>query len=241
MIFFNHPDTSDEIIEFGQCHTCKRKLKVLVWNVYKGKRKEFKKEFLQNFSDCDLFILQEIVTTDAVLDVLKFDENISWVLGSSFEYKHNKIKTGVAIGSRIPIENPRLVRGTESELLIWTPKVSLMVENKELDLLIVSTHFVNFTTTNRFKFFLEELIDKIAHFKGKIILAGDFNTWSFKRWHQLLTGLEKSGLQHYMFEQDKRLLKLDHLFFKDIKIDSAQILNTLNGSDHYPMVFEVEI
>ncbi|MCB0368131.1 MAG: endonuclease/exonuclease/phosphatase family protein [Bdellovibrionales bacterium] len=241
MIFFNPPDTSDEIIEFGRFDKNKKKLKVLVWNVYKGKRKEFKTEFLRHFSDCDLYILQEIVTTDELIETLSFDPNICWVLGSSFEYKHNKIKTGVAIGSRIPIENPKLIRGSESELLIWTPKVSLMVENKDLNLLIVSTHFVNFTTTNRFKFFLEELLEKIAHFQGKIILAGDFNTWNFKRWHQLTTGLKKSGLNHYKFQQDHRILRLDHLFFKDIQIASAQVLSGLNGSDHLPLVFEVEI
>lgn len=241
MIFFNHVSTTDEIIEFGQFHVAKRKLKVLVWNIYKGKRQEFKNEFLSYFSDCDLFILQEIVTSNEVLDILRADPNVAWVLGSSFEYKHNKLKTGVAIGSRIPIENPRLVRGSESELFIWTPKVSLMAENKELELLIVSTHFVNFTTTNRFKNFLEELIERISQFKGKIILAGDFNTWNFKRWHQLLMGLEQNGLQHYSFHPDMRILKLDHLFFKGVKVTSAQILNNIKGSDHYPMVFEIEV
>lgn len=241
MVFFNHVSVTDEIIEFGQPIKNKNKLKVLVWNIYKGNRKEFKSEFLRHFSDCDLFLLQEIVTSDRVLEVLKFDPNISWVLGSSFEYKHNLIKTGVAIGSRIPIENPRLVRSAEQELFFWTPKVSLFVENKELDLLIVSTHFVNFTTTVRFKYFLEELLEKMALHQGKIILAGDFNTWNFKRWHQLLSGLEKIGLRHCQFSEDHRLLKLDHLFFKGVHINSAQILNSCTGSDHFPLIFEIEI
>lgn len=241
MIFFSHPPSTDEIIEFGQSLSVKRKLKVLVWNIYKGKKADFKKEFLQQVKNCDIFLLQEIVTSDEILEVLKTDQNISWIIGSSFEYNHNKIKTGVAIGSRIPIEAPQLVRGSENELLIWTPKVSLIAENKELDLMIISTHFVNFTTTARFKSFLEELLEKIAHFKGKILLAGDFNTWNFKRWHQLLNGLEANGIKHYAFERDGRLLKLDHLFFKGIQVHSAQILHQTQGSDHYPMLFEIEV
>lgn len=241
MIFFNPPASSDEIIEFGQSPLVKRRLKVLVWNIYKGKKSLFKKEFLEHVKDCDLFLLQEIVTTDEVLEVLKTDENISWIIGSSFEYRHNKVRTGVAIGSRIPIANPQLVRGCESELFFWTPKVSLIVENKELDLLIVSTHFVNFTTNKRFKLFLEELIGKIAHFKGNILLAGDFNTWNAHRWQQLLMGLKKSGMEYYHFQKDGRFLKLDHLFFKGIQVHSAEILHQMRGSDHYPMIFEIEI
>ena len=202
-MFFKVPHPSAELEFFGQSPKnteIPNKIKVLVWNVYKFKKPSFKKDFLENFTDCDLFFLQEMTSESSMNQFFSLLEGVSWAFGKSFKFRHNHIETGVALGSKLEVQDYTLVRGSEKELLFWTPKVSLIADLKLRNTLLVNTHVVNFTTTSRFKLFMEDLVDRITHHHGPIIFAGDFNTWSLTRWHQLLELLEKYNITHHHFE-----------------------------------------
>ncbi|MCX7979296.1 MAG: endonuclease/exonuclease/phosphatase family protein, partial [Bdellovibrionaceae bacterium] len=169
--------------------------------------------------------------------------HFQWSMATSFlpRYAH---PTGVATGSSIQPLAVDFIRGSEREFFVLTPKISLLSHFRLPDgqtLLVINTHFVNFTTTKAFVRFLTELLDTVSHHRGPMIMAGDFNTWSRRRWATLLETLVREDIFPVEFAKDRRLLKLDHVFYRGMTLAKAEIHHHIRSSDHFPLEVHFDI
>jgi endonuclease/exonuclease/phosphatase (EEP) superfamily protein YafD len=245
---FRIPHQDHSLLIFGdQPHSqlSNEVLKVLVWNVWKGKRgARWKKDFLALSRDRDLILLQEAMADPAMSGLfLEKDSRHEWHMAASFEWRFSH-KTGVITGATTKPVERKFLRGSERELYLWTPKISLGTHYEmqgDSRLLVINTHVVNFTTTRSFVRFIQELILMIEHHTGPVILAGDFNTWNLRRWNSLIDILAKMGIHPVDFLADPRLMKLDHVFIRGLKTRHAVIRSDVQSSDHYPLLVDFQV
>ncbi|MBL7671030.1 MAG: endonuclease/exonuclease/phosphatase family protein [Bdellovibrionaceae bacterium] len=237
-----HPDESLHIFGVNTKRVLgDEKISVLVWNVYKGKRgKTFFQDFIKLTETSDFILLQEAMIDETMPELWKTHRDLHhWKMAASFEYLHDRSRTGVITGSLVQSDKYRLIRSVEREFFFWTPKVSLCsyyhIEGSAEKLLVINTHVVNFVTTAGFRVFIMELVKVIQEHQGPILFGGDFNTWNPWRWEALLEVLAEFNLEHLVFQRDPRLLKLDHVFLRGFAVHSAEIKQEIQSSDHYPL------
>jgi endonuclease/exonuclease/phosphatase (EEP) superfamily protein YafD len=243
---FSIPKKAQSITQFGggKFVGSPEIIKMLVWNVYKGRHREkWRQDFLRLTADTDLILLQEALDDGWMPEIwLNHFPDHHWKMATSFSYRQQK--TGVATGSRFQASFIDFLRGTEKEFFFGTPKVSLaskylFSENSDdvndHELLVINTHVVNFTTTGAFVRFVEELLSLVVKHEGPLIIGGDFNTWNFKRWFNLLRILAQYGIKPIEFDFDPRVLKLDHVFVRGLRVCKAVIHDKVISSDHYPL------
>jgi endonuclease/exonuclease/phosphatase (EEP) superfamily protein YafD len=239
---FPIPSAKDSLISVGECAEKMlpvHNVKLLVWNVYKGKHPRWAKDFCEVVKGHDLILLQEAVTDDKMPALWKSKfPNYIWNMAASFNLNPSN-STGVAIGSRVQPTDLRFVRSTGRELFLLSPKIALIsqfrIKGRKNKLLVVNTHSLNFTTTAHFIKSIEEKIQQISHHKGPVIFAGDFNTWNPRRWLALVQMMAQLELFPVEFLQDPRFFKLDHVFVRGAKVHSTEILHGFKGSDHVPL------
>lgn len=242
------PSDQDSLLIFGECEAeelTSERLRVLVWNVWKGKRgAAWRKDFLKLAGDRDLVMLQEAITTPEMSELFHGRHvRHEWHMAASFEWRFSH-KTGVITGATAKPKSKTMLRGTDRELFVWTPKVSLGTNyglGGRDSLLVINTHVINFTTTRAFVRFVQQLVSLIEHHHGPVVLAGDFNTWNPGRSLSLTKILVKLGLQMVDFHVDPRLLKLDHVFTRGMKTLDAQIRSDIRSSDHFPLLLDFEL
>lgn len=250
MFPFRIPPSSQSLSVFSQSERTTFNadhFRLLVWNVYKGKKGLlFHEDFRKMAMSADLILLQEAMLDQTMPELWQTVQPLHhWKMASSFAYIHNKIHTGVATGSRVLATEYFYVRSSEKELMFWTPKVSLcsfypIVEINQR-LLVINTHVVNFTTTKAFVRFVLELVGLIQKHEGPLILAGDFNTWNQGRWRELLAVLDQFQIVHVPFDPDPRFLKLDHVFLRGVEVQEARVNSSIQSSDHYPLELTLKI
>ncbi|MBX2989432.1 MAG: endonuclease/exonuclease/phosphatase family protein [Bdellovibrionaceae bacterium] len=243
---FRIPKHDQSILIFGESelpHLRKEALRLLVWNVWKGRGRDiWRRDLLSLSLDRDLILLQEAVADSSMSSYFQeASSRYEWRMAASFEWRERK--TGVATGAVAKPFSSRYLRGREREFFLWTPKVSLSTSyslHEGPELLVINTHVVNFTTTSSFVRFVEELVSLIEHHHGPLILAGDFNTWNLNRWQSLLGILFRLGVTPVTFGEDPRFLKLDHVFSRGLKMQSAVVRHDIKSSDHYPLLVDFE-
>jgi len=216
-----------------------KNIKILIWNVYKGKDPRWAKEFKDIIRGHDLVLLQEAVSDHKMPKIWREDFSAyAWNMAASFHLNPQQA-TGVAIGARAESYDLKFVRTKSRELFLLTPKITLLsqfkVHARSEKLLVVNTHSLNFTTTHLFIKSIEEKIREIEGHKGPVIFAGDFNTWNTRRWILLVQMLSQLNLVPVEFRNDSRFFKLDHIFVRGVKIHSTEVLHGFKGSDHVPL------
>jgi endonuclease/exonuclease/phosphatase (EEP) superfamily protein YafD len=216
-----------------------KNVKVLIWNVYKGKDPRWEKEFREIIRGHDLVLLQEAITDHRMPKIWREDFiKYIWNMAASFHLNPQEA-TGVVIGARAEPFDLRFVRTKSRELFVLTPKIALLsqfkIEGRHDKLLVVNTHSLNFTTTNLFIKSVEEKIQQIENHKGPLIFAGDFNTWNTRRWILLVQMLSQLKLTPVEFSNDARFFKLDHIFVRGIDVHHTEVLHGFKGSDHSPL------
>ena len=245
---FRIPNADQSLLIFGDCaapHFAEGHLRVLVWNVWKGKKgKVWQKDLRKLVEGRDLILLQE-ATADPVMSSVFGDVEgkHEWHMAASFQWRFAH-KTGVITGSSAKPKKTKYLRGTERELFMWTPKISLGTHYSMpggASLLVINTHVVNFTTTASFVRFVEELVELIGEHLGPLLLAGDFNTWNPARWRALVGLLHSLQVDAVDFGEDPRAMKLDHVFARGLKPVVAQVRNDIKSSDHYPLLVDFEV
>lgn len=242
---FRIPKDEETLFHFGEAPQeglPGESLRVLIWNIWKGRLfKDWQRDFAALSADRDLILLQEAVTAPEMVEIFHGSKGRhEWHMAASFLWNrvgsHN---TGVVTGAVAKPRERKFLRGSERELFWWTPKVSLGtlfgIQDREDSILVINTHVVNFTTTGSFVRFIEELVSLIEHHQGPLILAGDFNTWNFKRWHSLLKILARLDVLPIDFHADPRVLRLDHVFVRGFEVQEATVLSNIRSSDHFPL------
>lgn len=236
------PSSSESLITVGE-HSeptlPEKDVKVLIWNVFKGRDPRWEKEFRDIIQGHDLVLLQEAVTDHRMPRIWRDDfSRYAWNMAASFHLNPSEA-TGVVIGARAEPYDLKFVRTKSRELFMLTPKIALLsqfkIENREEKLLVVNTHSLNFTTTSLFIKSVEEKIREIEAHKGPLIFAGDFNTWNTRRWILLVQMLSQLNLYPVDFRNDTRFFKLDHVFVRGINIHENHVLHGFKGSDHIPL------
>lgn len=244
---FRIPGDDDSLISFGESRSRRfaaPHLRVLVWNVWKGRKgAAWRRDFQALSADRDLILLQEAVTAPEMSSLFHSGGEHEWHMAASFQWRQTHM-TGVITGALASPLSKRFLRGTERELFLWTPKVSLGthydIEGRG-SLLVINTHVVNFTTTSAFVNFVRELLTLIESHQGPVLLAGDFNTWSVRRWLSLCNILIAIGLQPVDFHADPRVMKLDHVFIRGLRVVEACVRGDVRSSDHFPLLAEFEV
>lgn len=214
--------------------------RIFVWNVFKGQRAHlFEKDFCQLGFGKDFILLQEAMIGDRQMPTIwqRDFAAYEWHLAQSFHYKKNANSTGVAIGSPYTPKSVDFIRSKTRELFYLTPKLTIFSEFdfNGTKVLFVCTHVLNFVTQNAFTASLYEIAERISHFDGPVVLAGDFNTWNFKRYMVMKSIFRDLKLEHLDLEDDGRVLKLDHVFVRGFDVLDARVHHTIVSSDHFPL------
>lgn len=249
MIPFTVPAKDKVLLQIGEAKSglslLQSPISIFVWNVYKGQRARlFAQDFRALGEGKDFILLQEAVVDHRMPQIWKNDFSAyQWNLAQSFHYKKDLSSTGVAIGSRVRPESVDYIRAKVRELFWLTPKLTLFSEYdfQNTKVLMVCTHMLNFVTLRAFTDSLYEVAEKISSFDGPVVLAGDFNTWNFKRYMVMKSILRDSKLEHVDLDNDGRLLKLDHVFIRGFDILNAKVHHTVTSSDHYPLEIKLKL
>ncbi len=243
------PDLDDSLHYFGaaQGEHLPDRLKILIWNVYKGKKgSAWKTDFLNLTQDCDIVLMQEAMLDETMPGLWKEDlKHYQWKMATSFIYRSSSHRTGVATGAKFTSKDTKVFRGFDREIFVWTPKVTIssLYQSADLDysLLVINTHALLVTTTKAFIRYIDGILSTISHHKGPLIFAGDFNTWHSGRWIALLHLLKSYDLEHVVIPNDERKLKLDHVFVRGLDVVTAKVWNTIYSSDHSPLELQVQL
>ena len=213
-------------------------LSLIVWNIYKQNRNNWQNELNQLTEGSDLVLLQEARMTK---ELSQWVTSGQWGSTRVNAFEVFEQSAGVlSLATHLPIE---ACAYTHEEPWLQLPKSALwsryQLSNGE-ELAVINIHAVNFTFgTEDYKAQLKSLTDNLQKYRGPVIFAGDFNSWSEARFAVLKEALEKVGLTEVVFDPDNRTqfmtgLVLDHVFYRGLEVEKAKAPIT-DASDHNPM------
>jgi len=215
---------------------------VLCWNVYKNNKKHPKfqdflhKEVVQRAVDFILF--QEANFRDNHHFELPY---FSYDAAANLEFR--KEFYGVLTASRMDSSHAQayLSEGRES---IFGPHKSLLLSDYSFDdgtpLLILNVHAINFRENQRYSKELERFLNLVESYRGPMILAGDFNSWSKKRMEKLQKITQRLSLTAVTFEKTGKVKSfmgkdLDFVFYRGLELVEAEVMDEHKLSDHNPL------
>jgi endonuclease/exonuclease/phosphatase (EEP) superfamily protein YafD len=215
-------------------------IEVLVWNVQK-----FENPKAINWLDqtsAHVIITQESI--ESTHKQFALSKQAADVFAPGYQTLNNET-SGVGIVTRLETLSSCAWQHQEPWLL--TPKATLVSAVRAADkiMIIVNLHAVNFSIgTSELNNQLEAISAVIGDFKGPVIVAGDFNTWSQSRTQLLIGFAQEHGLQPAVFEPDYRVkpfsYPLDHILTKNLQvIDSRSEENEF--SDHNPLILTIAL
>ena len=209
------------------------------WNIYKQEDDNWRRELTKIIEQNDLIVLQE-AKLSFLLHQLMQQHELSWTQVEAFSVYNQSM--GVLTASRVaPIS---VCKQAIVEPWLRFPKSSLVSyypwAGSDEPLLVANMHMINFTLgVDEFNQQLEGVIAVIRQHDGPVIMAGDFNTWTNKRLHQLQTMTASVELQQLVYKNDVRKTAfghpLDDLYFRGMQQLSASSYET-DASDHNPIV-----
>lgn len=212
-------------------------LRVLIWNVHKGRDDEWIGDFRTIAADSDLVLLQEAHLHREFADGLVGLPR--WDLVEAWHWRN--APTGVLTGSRVA---PLRMHALEHrEPLLRTEKSALVTEyrlaGREQTLLVANLHLINFTIDTRaFRAQLTAVAALLREHEGPVILSGDLNTWRAERRaivHEIAAAL---GLAEVAFDGPrKQFLRfpLDHVFYRGLTVQATEV-PPVGSSDHNPLL-----
>jgi endonuclease/exonuclease/phosphatase (EEP) superfamily protein YafD len=220
---------------------CPRRMRVLVWNVYKGKRRSWAPRFRELSEGRDLILAQELYfepRTHALLD----ESQLQWTTATSFVYpQRGGVGTGLGTAAGAASTRKHALLSSGREPLTRTPKLALLTEYRlrnQQTLLVANVHAINFAGFASFDDQLRRIETAIAQHDGPLLVAGDFNTWTTRRLRRLDALMRTAALEPVEFAGDRRPTPLDHAFVRNLRVSSGELHRT-RASDHAALSFEV--
>lgn len=223
-------------------------INILVWNMYKGARSDWARDYKALSGNKDILFLQEVLLDKKMRKIFNEDAVNSYLVATSFRDSwQENIATGVATASDIRPVDSYYLRSHYREPLIDTPKMGMFVEyqlaGSNKTLLTANIHAINFVSTEKHKNMLDEIEMALADHNGPMILAGDFNTWSDRKTHSLFEMAQRLGLAEVTFKDDTRTQfmgnALDWIFVRDLKVKGTHVHRDVISSDHRALVAEL--
>lgn len=143
--------------------------------------------------------------------------------------------TGVATWARGPAQDLS-PRRTESRDLYGTPKSALLSTHPLAGgqrLLAVNVHGINLRRADLLARQLRSVEAAVAEHVGPVVVAGDFNTWSRRRFAVVEAFALRLGLMRVFAGPDAP--KLDAVFVRGLEVEHARVVETRH-SDHDALV-----
>lgn len=241
-------ESKDSLQIFGGCSGCEfgSTIRVLVWNMYKGRMAGWKDDFEYFIRDKELVILQESIINTGYDSLFNMTDRFEWVMAKTHRNRVTQATTGVKTGSIVKSTGHSYYMTTDVEPLLRTPKMLLAttypLTGQKEELLVVNIHAINFVSFEKYSRQLKQMVEAIGEHKGPIILAGDFNTWNATRFKSLRDAVSQMGLKEIPLVRRGRLAHLnkdlDHVFCRGLKAVKTEVLMAVKSSDHYPIVVE---
>ncbi len=235
----------DTLKTFGKARNdCfNEEIRLLVWNIYKGKKKNWFRDFKSLAHKANLILLQESVLNDKFVRFLNGEDGYEWRMAQSFMKGRELNSTGVKTGCRVSATKVFFYKSPHGEPVTGTPKMILgtcyCLGASIPDLLVLNVHAINFVTNHKFCSQMEQIIESVENHQGPVILAGDFNTWSSKRTSILLNIVKTLRLTkvNIVGSPRKRHFNktLDHIFYRGLQVIKHQSLKQIGSSDHHPL------
>lgn len=222
------------------------KLSILSWNLYKGRKSEFKKSFATLAKGRDLIMLSEATTGSPVSDSLKAIKGWEWHLAASFDMKNN-IAAGTAIGSAARPYNPHYYRTKDVEPFVKSPKATVLayyaIPGTAKKLLAISIHGINWDGNDALGRQLNMILPEIKAHDGPIIFAGDFNTKNATRVALTKRILGQAGLKQVPWQNPMKKNQLDDAFTRGMIVNRARLVHDYidKGSDHPAIDLQVQL
>ena len=214
------------------------KITLLNWNIYKGEKKNWAKDFRQLSDGQDLVIIQEARLSPEVKETLK-KQSIHWTLNTGFVV--NDEATGVLTGSRVKAASSCGLRTTEPFLrlpkTVLVNKYDLSGTNEKL--LVANIHSINFTLgTEVYSEQIKTLTAAITQHQGPVIVAGDFNSWSEDRKQIIDDMVTELSLKAVTYQSKNRVTifgnEIDHVFYRGMESVASEA-QQVTSSDHNPI------
>lgn len=223
-------------------------IKVLVWNLLKAERKNWKRDFINLSANKDILLLQEGYLNRRTEDTFKALRMFRFDMGVSFLYKKdNKTPTGTVVGSRVTPISSGVLRTKDYEPLIKTPKTityaKYPIKGNGQTLLVLSIHGMNFTKQYAYNNQINQALTLIDAHKGPVIFAGDFNSRTKKRLKYLRDRMKQRNFKELSYLDDKRMKVfgniLDHTFTRGFLVRNSRVLPHIKSSDHAAIEFDL--
>ena len=218
-------------------------IEILLWNVFKCRKKGWQEDFISLMHDKELILLQEAIV-NSPFDI-HFNQSFQhqWIMARSFRNLKTNIETGVKTGSTVAAKKHYFLASKHSEPISKTKKMLLAtlypLNTMGQSLLVVNSHLINFVSFKKFRTHLDQVFQMLENHDGPILLAGDFNTWNGKRlkyFHQLAMSF---SLEEVPMIRQPRLNHLfhhlDHIYCRGLEVVNAQVHTHIHSSDHYPI------
>ncbi len=224
-------------------------INVLIWNVFKCKKKGWIEDFTGLCRNKDMILIQEAILHSPFDSFFEKSSKYQWIMASSFLDLRTNIETGIKTGATVPAKTNVAIASLHVEPFSKTKKMLLSTTyplNRSQDcLLVINAHIINFVSFIKFKAHLDAISTLVEHHEGPVLLAGDFNTWNRKR----LKYFNQLALSFSLFEVDlirkpkiaHLLQHLDHIYCRGFDILDAKVLTNIRSSDHYPLHLKLRI
>lgn len=245
---YGYPRTHNAIITLGSEPTKEvlnpYSIKVLVWNMFKGKKPSWESDFKSLTESIDIALLQETYLDYQMTRVFRDHPSIQFKTATSFILvSRGSVHTGTTIGSNTKMKDIDYKISEDREPIIKTPKVvtyakfDIKVSKKQL--LVVTIHALNFVNSKKLIGQLRDIAKIVRAHDGPVIWGGDFNTWSKKKLRNTRELMHELGMKEVPFGVGRMEVfgnVLDYVFYKGLKLRDSYVLAQTQGSDHKPMI-----
>jgi len=233
------PTPSEVIKAFGRPSVTalsRPNVSVLSWNVYKGRKDVFFRDFQALAAGRDLVMLSEGTDGASVkpaLDRLP----MAWTMGINF-FMRDMVGTGLITGSYAQAQRIGYTRTDDLEPFVKSPKVILLTIYKHAasrtDLLVMNIHGINWVNSAKFEEQIRSVENVIAKHQGPILFAGDFNVKNPERMAILNKVLMPYGLKRAPWSNARPEKQLDDAFLRGFNVRTARLIYEVRdvSSDH---------
>lgn len=224
---------------------------IFVWNMYKGDKPDWERDYKNLTPNYDILILQELWLDHLMLATFYEDQLFSYHMATSFiDTKRSDTPTGVGTAAKIEPLRTFWQRSHYREPFIKTPKMVLFteyaLEGTSKTLLTGNIHAINFVSSKKLRHQLKNIAKVFAAHDGPAVMAGDFNTWSKKKMKYLHEFAVDAGMTEVKFDNGHERMKtfgkyLDYIFVKGARVDDSHVFGNIEGSDHKPMTVKISV
>lgn len=224
-------------------------IKILTWNMYKGDKSSWSRDFKKIIKDQDILLLQEVYLDYQMSSAFYQDEIFSYKMATSFiDTKKRNAPSGVATASHARPTNFFYKRSKYREPFIKTPKMLMFatydLEGHDKDLLTVNIHAINFVSARKLRHMLRQIEVVVREHDGPVVIGGDFNTWSKKKTRYLKAMARRLAIYEVPFGKGRMKVfgnVIDFVFTRGLEVKSHKVYKEIRGSDHAALGIEVSV